>query len=74
MSKYSKFSKLVSKLKQAADTVSTAVPYIQSSLGLVLLVNQQVPSTYQSRINAVVTGAVKDVQALDSTLKVLVNK
>ena len=70
----SKFSNLLSKLKQAADTVNTAVPYIQSTLALGVLVNQQVPSTYQSRINAVLLGAVKDVQALDSTLKVLVKK
>lgn len=74
MSKFKKFSKFVDKLKQAANEVNKAVPYIQSGLAVGILVNQQVNSKYSPRIDAVLKGAVKDTQALRETLDVLVRK
>lgn len=74
MSKFKKFSKFVDKLKQAANEVNKAVPYIQSGLAVGILVNQQVNSKYSPRIDAVLKGAVKDTQALKETLDVLVRK
>lgn len=68
----SKFNKALDKLKQAARTVNTAVPYIQSVLAVGILVNQQANTKYSPRINAVLQGAVKDVQILGGTLGVLV--
>lgn len=70
----SKFKKYLEKLKQAAHEVNKAVPYIQSVLAVGVLVNQQVPTKYQPRINAVLKGAVKDTQILKETLDVLVKK
>ena len=70
----SKFSKYKNKLKQALQEVNKAVPYIQSVLAVGVLVNQQVPTKYQPRINAVLKGAVKDAHILKETLDVLVKK
>lgn len=70
----SKFNKYKNKLKQALQEVNTVVPYIQSVLAVGVLVNQQVPTKYQPRINAVLKGAVKDTQILKETLDVLVKK
>ena len=70
----SKFSKYKNKLKQALQEVNKAVPYIHSVLAVGIMVNQQVPTKYQPRINAVLQGAVKDTQALKETLDVLVKK
>lgn len=73
----SKFSKYKNKLKQALQEVNKAVPYIHSVLAVGIMVNQQVPTKYQPRINAVLQGAVKDTQALRTTLdglSVLVKK
>ena len=73
----SKFSKYKNKLKQALQEVNKAVPYIQSVLAVGIMVNQQVNTKYQPRINAVLKGAVKDTQALKETLdglSVLVKK
>lgn len=70
----SKFSEYKNKLKQALQEVNTVVPYIQSVLAVGVLVNQQVPTKYQPRINAVLKGAVKDTQILKETLDVLVKK
>ena len=70
----SKFSKYKNKLKQALQEVNTVVPYIQSVLAVGIMVNQQVPTKYQPRINAVLQGADKDTQALKETLDVLVKK
>jgi hypothetical protein len=64
----SKFSKYKNKLKQALQEVNKAVPYIHSVLAVGIMVNQQVPTKYQPRINAVLQGAVKDTQALKVTL------
>lgn len=69
-----KFNKYMSKLKQAAHEVNKAVPYIQSALAVGIMVNQQVQSKYQPRVDAVLKGAVKDTQALKETLDVLVKK
>lgn len=74
MSTFSKFSKYKNKLKQALQEVNKAVPYIQSVLAVGVLVNQQVPTKYQPRINAVLKGAVKDTHILKETLDVLVKK
>ena len=74
MSTFSKFSKYKNKLKQALQEVNKAVPYIHSVLAVGVLVNQQVPTKYQPRINAVLKGVVKDTQALKETLDVLVKK
>ena len=68
MSKFSKFSKYKNKLKQALYDVNKAVPYIHSVLAVGIMVNQQVPTKYQPRINAVLQGAVKDTRALKVTL------
>ena len=70
----SKFKKYLEKLKQAAHEVNKAVPYIQSALAVGIMVNQQVQSKYQPRVDAVLKGAVKDTQALKETLDVLVKK
>lgn len=70
----SKFSTYKNKLKQALHEVNKAVPYIQSVLAVGVLVNQQVPTKYQPRINAVLKGAVKDAHILKETLDVLVKK
>ena len=70
----SKFNKYKNKLKQALQEVNKAVPYIQSVLAVGVLVNQQVPTKYQPRINAVLKGAVKDAHILKETLDVLVKK
>lgn len=70
----SKFNKYKNKLKQAVQEVNKAVPYIQSVLAVGVLVNQQVPTKYQPRINAVLKGAVKDTHILKETLDVLVKK
>ena len=70
----SKFNKYKNKLKQALQEVNKAVPYIQSVLAVGVLVNQQVPTKYQPRINAVLKGAVKDTHILKETLDVLVKK
>ena len=70
----SKFSKYKNKLKQALQEVNKAVPYIQSVLAVGVLVNQQVPTKYQPRINAMLKGAVKDTHILKETLDVLVKK
>jgi len=70
----SKFTKYKNKLKQALQEVNKAVPYIQSVLAVGVLVNQQVPTKYQPRINAVLKGAAKDTQILKETLDVLVKK
>ena len=70
----SKFSKYKNKLKQALQEVNKAVPYIQSVLAVGVLVNQQVPTKYQPRINAVLKGAIKDTHILKETLDVLVKK
>ena len=77
MSTFSKFSKYKNKLKQALQEVSKAVPYIHSVLAVGIMVNQQVNSKYQPRINAVLQGAIKDTQVLKVTLdglSVLVKK
>lgn len=74
MSVLSKFSKYKNKLKQALQEVNTVVPYIQSVLAVGVLVNQQVPTKYQPRINAVLKGAVVDAHILKETLDVLVKK
>lgn len=74
MSSFSTFNKYKNKLKQALQEVNKAVPYIQSVLAVGVLVNQQVPTKYQPRINAVLKGAVKDTQILKETLDVLVKK
>ena len=74
MSTFSTFNKYKNKLKQALQEVNKAVPYIQSVLAVGVLVNQQVPTKYQPRINAVLKGAVKDVHILKETLDVLVKK
>ena len=68
MSKFSKFTKYQNKLKQALHAVNKAVPYIHSVLAVGIMVNQQVPTKYQPRVNAVLQGAVKDTQALKATL------
>ena len=70
----SKFTKYKNKLKQALPEVNKAVPYIHSVLAVGVLVNQQVPTKYQPRINAVLTGAVIDTHILKETLDVLVKK
>ena len=73
----SKFSKYKNKLKQALQEVNKAVPYIHSVLAVGIMVNQQVNSKYSPRIDAVLKGAVKDTQALKTTLdglSVLVKK
>ena len=70
----SKFSTYKNKLKQALQEVNKAVPYIQSVLAVGVLVNQQVPTKYQPRINAVLKGAVIDTHILKETLDVLVKK
>lgn len=70
----SKFTKYKNKLKQALQEVSTVVPYIQSVLAVGVLVNQQVPTKFQPRINAVLKGAIKDTHILKETLDVLVKK
>lgn len=70
----STFNKYKNKLKQALQEVNKAVPYIQSVLAVGVLVNQQVPTKYQPRINAVLKGAVKDTHILKETLDVLVKK
>ena len=70
----SKFSKYKNKLKQALQEVNTVVPYIQSVLAVGIMVNQQVPTKYQPRINAMLKGAVKDTHILKETLDVLVKK
>ena len=73
----SKFSKYKNKLKQALQEVNKAVPYIHSVLAVGIMVNQQVNSKYQPRINAVLQGAIKDTQVLKVTLdglSVLVKK
>ena len=70
----SKFNKYKNKLKQALQEVNKAVPYIQSVLAVGVLVNQQVPTKYQPRINAVLKGAVIDTHILKETLDVLVKK
>ena len=67
----STFTKYKNKLKQALQEVNKAVPYIQSVLAVGVLVNQQVPTKYQPRINAVLQGAIKDTQVLKVTLDVL---
>ena len=69
-----KFTKYKNKLKQAVQEVNKAVPYIQSVLAVGVLVNQQVPTKFQPRINAVLKGAVKDTLILKETLDVLVKK
>ena len=74
MSTFSKFNKYKNKLKQALQEVNTVVPYIQSVLAVGVLVNQQVPTKYQPRINAVLKGAVIDTHILKETLDVLVKK
>ena len=74
MSTFSKFSKYKNKLKQALQEVNTAVPYIQSVLAVGIMVNQQVNTKYQPRINAVLKGAVIDTHILKETLDVLVKK
>ena len=70
----STFTKYKNKLKQALQEVNKAVPYIQSVLAVGVLVNQQVPTKYQPRINAVLKGAVIDTHILKETLDVLVKK
>lgn len=73
----STFTKYKNKLKQALQEVNKAVPYIQSVLAVGVLVNQQVPTKYQPRINAVLKGAVIDTHILKETLdglSVLVKK
>lgn len=70
----SKINKYKNKLKQALQEVNKAVPYIQSVLAVGVLVNQQVPTKFQPRINAVLKGAVKDAHILKETLDVLVKK
>ena len=74
MSTFSTFTKYKNKLKQALQEVNKAVPYIQSVLAVGVLVNQQVPTKFQPRINAVLKGAVKDTHILKETLDVLVKK
>ena len=74
MSTFSKFSKYKNKLKQALQEVNTAGPYIQSVLAVGIMVNQQVNTKYQPRINAVLKGAVIDTHILKETLDVLVKK
>ena len=74
MSTFSTFTKYKNKLKQALQEVNTVVPYIQSVLAVGVLVNQQVPTKYQPRINAVLKGAVIDTHILKETLDVLVKK
>ena len=74
MSSLSKFNKYKNKLKQALQEVNKAVPYMHSVLAVGIMVNQQVPTKYQPRINAVLQGAVKGTQALKETLDVLVKK
>ena len=74
MSSLSKFNKYKNKLKQALHEVNKAVPYIHSVLAVGIMVNQQVPTKYQPRVNAVLKGAVKDTLALKETLDVLVKK
>ena len=77
MSTFSKFTKYKNKLKQAVQEVNKAVPYIHSVLAVGIMVNQQVNSKYQPRINAVLQGAIKDTQVLKVTLdglSVLVKK
>ena len=77
MSTFSTFTKYKNKLKQALQEVNTVVPYIHSVLAVGIMVNQQVNSKYQPRINAVLQGAIKDTQVLKVTLdglSVLVKK
>lgn len=69
MSKFSKFSKFLVKLKQAQVVAIKAAPYIQSVVAVSILANETVPSKHQARINAVLHGVSKDVQAVRVTLE-----
>lgn len=74
MSFFSKFKSFFSQVQVVAQRVEAVLPQVQAAVAVSTVVNAQVKSEHQARIDAVLSGVQKDLIALQAGLAVITPK